>query len=544
MDGHTQPTETQTREDALSTAYQQRTEQLYETRGALAEAVATLNVELAARRAEIAGLRAECEGLRAECEAVRADNDALRDNAHALTASLQQSHERRGAGGGAAQDAGHGVGARESQGRPLDCAGAAGCLSPSYAIGMSLVPPDAGDPELSVVMATHGAWALTARAIAALEEHTVRDYELIIVDNVSEDETRERLADVADVRVILSDENRGFGPATNEGARLARADHLLLLNTDAFVHRGWLEPLLETIAQPGVGAVVPRLLHPDGSLQDAGMLLAQDGTVLVHGDGDDSDRLCYRFRRTIDYGSAACLLIRRSAFELLGGFDEDFAPAYYEDADLGMRLAKTGLSTVYEPRSTVTHVRYGSGASEHARELSERNRRVFTKRWSAELTGRPWTYRGTTGQVEIAGRDAPAMPRMVICAAPEEPGAEPLIRTLLELMPRARVTWATATRATARFDPDAWMNAGVELADATEPGWLSRRLFHYDAAVVGHQLAPVLRTALNRTQPYAPRIPLSVVAGSDGSHSAPLTAALASAGIAVLPSVHEREPLT
>ena len=186
------------------------------------------------------------------------------------------------------------------------------------------MPAVSGDnkPELSVVMVCRGAWPLTERALAALSEHTERNFELILVDNASDDETPARLAQLTDAQVIVNDANLGFGPGNNQGAALARARYLLMLNTDAFVHHGWLEPLLETLDQNGVGAVVPRLLHPDGSLQDAGTLLARDGTVRVYGDGDDPDRPCYCFRRVLDLGSAACMLVARETFEALAGFDE------------------------------------------------------------------------------------------------------------------------------------------------------------------------------------------------------------------------------
>jgi GT2 family glycosyltransferase len=400
-------------------------------------------------------------------------------------------------------------------------------------------------PDVSVVMVTHGAWHLTEQALAALRANTGRRFELIVVDNASQDETRGRLAKLPDAQVILNEENRGFGPANNQGARRASAEWLLLLNTDAFVHPGWLEPLLETISQEQVGAVVPQYLHADGSLQDAGVLVARDGTVRVYGDGDRPDRLRYRFRRVVDAGSAACQLIRRSAFEALGGFDERFAPAYYEDLDFAMRLARAGLSVVYEPRSTVTHVRYGSGDANRAQELSERHRRVFADRWGAELTARPATFTGTGDQAQIAARDAVAMPRLLICAAPAEPGLEPLIRLLLDVLPRARVTWATRTD---RFDPDWWLAAGVELADAADHEWLDERLFHYDLVVVGEAIDSRLATALARTQPQAPRVWLNDIAGEHGRVAWPsLARALAGAGIASDASgrsIHERQLLT
>jgi GT2 family glycosyltransferase len=373
------------------------------------------------------------------------------------------------------------------------------------------MPAVSGDnaPELSVVMVCRGAWPLTERALAALSDHTERDYELILVDNASDDETPARLAQLGDAQVIVNDTNRGFGPGNNQGAARARARYLLMLNTDAFVHRGWLEPLLETLDQDGVGAVVPRLLHPDGLLQDAGTLLARDGTVRVYGDGDDPDRPCYRFRRVLDLGSAACMLVARETFEALAGFDESFAPAYYEDADLCLRLAQRGLKVVYEPRSTVTHVRYGSGGSANAVELSERNRRRFVDRWGSELAGRPATFVAATDQAEIVARDAPSMPRVLICAGAERTSARRLGDALLAGWPAARVTWATG----GPVDDHLSLNPWLELVDNDDPGWLLQRLFHYDLIVVDGDADAELLAALRRTQPQAHSIGLEGLGG-------------------------------
>ena len=400
---------------------------------------------------------------------------------------------------------------------------------------MTLVLPDSHNPEVSVVMVTYGAWPLTERALTALVAYTERPFELIVVDNGSEDETRARLFEVRNARVFHNHGNRGFGPATNQGAEHARGEHLLLLNTDTLVLPGWLDPLVETLQQDSVGAVVPRCLHPDGSLQDAGTLLAQDGTVQVYGDGDDPDRLCYRFRRVVDSGAAACMLIRRRVYETLGGFDPLYVPAYYEDTDLCLRLAQRGLTVVYEPRSTITHLRYGSSGSDTAVELSERNRGLFVERWGSQLDGRPWTFRGASEQAAIAARDALASPRLLICARPEESGTEQLARTLLNGWPKARVTLATGAQAADDFDPDPWLRVGIEVVEELQPSWLSNRRFHYDLVVLGSESDARLRAALERTQPQAPRILLRELDGAPETLRSRVTPVLVGAGIA--PSV-------
>ncbi len=367
---------------------------------------------------------------------------------------------------------------------------------------MTLTLPAVEGPELSVVMVTHGAWPLTEQAVAALIEHTHRPFELIVVDNASDADTRSQLELLENARLLANDENRGFGPASNQGAERARGEYLVLLNSDAFVSAGWLDPLLGPLTDPAVGATVPRVLHPDGSLQEAGALLARDGTAVLYGDGDDPDLGCYRFTRTVDYGSAVCMAMRRSTFTELGGFDDAFAPAYYEDTDFCMRLATRKLTVVYEPRARVTHVRYGSGGAGVAVELSERNRRLFAERWAERLHGRPPTFTDATVQSVIASRDARATPRFLICS-PSDPGrAEPLVQALGSGWPRARVTWWVDPAAHG-FDPEAWLACGVEVLQTSDSSWLGERLFHYDVAFLSRQQPDARRAELARTQSQA-----------------------------------------
>jgi GT2 family glycosyltransferase len=392
-----------------------------------------------------------------------------------------------------------------------------------------LIGQHGGDPEISVVIVTHGALALTERAVDALVANTDEQFELIIVDNNSDEQMRAWLSELRDVHVIFNDSNRGFGPATNQGAALARGEHLLLLNSDAFVHPGWAKPLLEALQEDAIGAAFPRLLHPGGTLQDAGVLLAKDGTVLVYGDGDDPQRLCYRFRRFVDTGTAACMLLRRAVFDALEGFDPRYAPAYYEDVDLCLRLAQQGLRVLYEPRALVTHQRYGSSSTAQAAELSERNRGRFVERWGDELLGRPGTFRRITPQAAIAARDAMATPRVLICASIEDLTAGAVASELITEWPAARVTWATSATRPAGWDPGPWLRLGVEIMCEREPAWLEDRLFHYDLIALDPRSPAVPEAALDRTQPQAPRIALNDLAAAFRDHTA--RAALAAAGI-------------
>jgi hypothetical protein len=223
------------------------------------------------------------------------------------------------------------------------------------------------------------------------------------------------------------------------------------------------------------------------------------------------------------------MLINRSLFAALDGFDDAYAPAYYEDADLCMRLAQHGLKVVYEPRSTATHVRYGSGSSAAAVELSERNRPRFVERWRSSLTGRPWTFSGGDPQEEIAARDALATPRVLICAMAGDSRAEALAVELLHGWPRSRVTWWTGPLAEFGAELEAWLDHGIEIVDRDDPGWLEDRLFHYDL-VFRASSNPLL--ALDETQPQAFQVSLEQLSGPRKTLVVRLTPVLAAAGIA------------
>jgi O-antigen biosynthesis protein len=243
-------------------------------------------------------------------------------------------------------------------------------------------------PDVSIVMATYQGAQVLGRALQALIANTEPRYELIIVDNCSTDGTAPVLDQVENASVLINKRNTGFGTASNQGAAEARAGNLLFLNQDVFVHRGWLPPLLERLdSHSRVGAVGPMLLNPDGSLQCAGAMVFRSGSTACYGEGDDPERAGYQFARVVDYLPGACLLVRRGAFEEVGGFDGEYGRAYFEDADLGFALADRGYRSMYEPLSKVTHVR--GTPSEALLRLAVDNRTIFERRWRRVLASRP-----------------------------------------------------------------------------------------------------------------------------------------------------------
>jgi O-antigen biosynthesis protein len=381
--------------------------------------------------------------------------------------------------------------------------------------------PTVPRPEVSVVIVAYGGLAWTERALAALLDHTDPVYELIVVDNPAGDGTSELLArEVEGAVLLLNATNVGFSAACNQGAAHARGRYLAFLNNDLFVHPGWLPPLLEALeSHPSVVAAGPCFLNLDGTLQEAGALLSRSGAPLDYGSGDDPRRPVHRFPRTVDYLAGACLLVRRSTFCATGGFDTAFGLGYYEDSDLCLRLAAAGGRTVYEPRSVVTHVRGGSGATGSLQNLVLRNQALFEERWRRVLAARPLPPLAGNPRRILAARDAPAEARFLVVST-GVPGTGSAAWRLLEELRREH-PWAQVTLAVIadiadkpdepgeRSETGDLLALGVELEVRREgwDTWLAERRFHYDT-VYGE--APDLAEPVRRTQPQAELVPLAV----------------------------------
>lgn len=385
-------------------------------------------------------------------------------------------------------------------------------------------------PEVSILMVTYGGYELARRALSAVVEHTPVPFEVVVVDNASPDGAGERLRRELDgATVVLNDRNVGFGPGVNQAAALARGRYLVLLNSDALVRPGWLEPLVETIeVVPAAGAVVSCLLNEDGTVQEAGSILWADGSTLALGAGAAPEDPVHRFRHTVDYGSAACMLIRRSTFLDLGGLDPAYLPAYCEDVDLALRLRQRGLRTVYEPRSEVLHVRFGSSDESAAARLIERNREVLRARWKDVLAGHLPPADDDHPHRLVAARDAHVPDRLLVVAA--RPPRD-LLRRLARALPEALITSLSTLEAA---PPDAareLADAGIEVsAPPAEPEvWFRARLFHFAAVVVVGAPPPRIAGAIDDTQPQAPAIP---VPGDDAGSAHGLVERLAGVGVA------------
>ncbi|GHD50029.1 hypothetical protein GCM10017083_23220 [Thalassobaculum fulvum] len=155
--------------------------------------------------------------------------------------------------------------------------------------------------------------------------------------------------------------NLGFAAAVNTGARVARGRDLVLLNSDVVPDApGWLDPLLAALERPGIGASGAQLLYFDDSLQFAGLYFdrSSDGCWFNRhiAKGFPRSHPDANRAREVPALTGACLAVRRSVYDRLGGFDENFVIGDFEDSDFSLRLREAGLGCWYEPAAALYHV--------------------------------------------------------------------------------------------------------------------------------------------------------------------------------------------
>jgi GT2 family glycosyltransferase len=235
-------------------------------------------------------------------------------------------------------------------------------------------------PLVSVIVVNWNHRDLLARCLRRLEDQTLRDFEIIVVDNGSSDGSRELLsarAAAGGLRVIENSENRGFCAANNQGIAASQAEFIALLNNDAEPEAGWLEQLVAALQRrPLAGMAASKVLtHEDPQIIDkAGHLIYLDGQNRGRGTGQ-RDLGQYDQSEETAWPDGCAALYRKRMLDQIGGFDEDFF-AYGDDAELGLRARIAGWQCVYAPKAVVYH-RTGSTLGRYSPErlfLIERNR--------------------------------------------------------------------------------------------------------------------------------------------------------------------------
>lgn len=244
-------------------------------------------------------------------------------------------------------------------------------------------------PCVSIIIPAHNQFRYTCRCLNSVLAHTSHiPCEIILVDDHSTDETQTIETHYPTLRVIRNETTRGFLRNINTAATVSRGTYLCLLNNDTIVTPDWLSSLLRVFEQfERTGLVGSKLVYPTGVMQEAGGYITRDEEIGNFGRGQNYFDPKFNYIRDVDYVSGASLLIRRDLWNDLGGFDEAYLPAYFEDTDLAMRVRQKGFHVRYQPRSVVFHfesISYQQARSEKM-ELMAKNKSVFLSRWRNEI---------------------------------------------------------------------------------------------------------------------------------------------------------------
>ncbi len=182
--------------------------------------------------------------------------------------------------------------------------------------GSRLELPHSETPKVSVLLVLFNRSELTFACLRSIVECRSEDLEVIIVDNASTDDTAKLLDRVCGARIIRNPTNSHFLLAANQAAREAKGEHILLLNNDAQLLPGTIRSALRTLTSaPDIGAVGGKIVLMDGTLQEAGSIIWNNGSCFGYGRGDDPLAPEYMFRRDVDYCSGAFLMTPRRVWE-------------------------------------------------------------------------------------------------------------------------------------------------------------------------------------------------------------------------------------
>ena len=256
------------------------------------------------------------------------------------------------------------------------------------------------NPMVSILIPTKDNCRLLRQCIDSIGKKTdYPNYEIIVMDNDSSDrETLDYFARIAhQVRIVRCPGRFNFSAINNRGAAQARGEFLLFLNNDTEVSRpDWMRAMVEQAQRLEVGAVGAKLLFSDGRIQHAGVVLGIEGVVghafrLVRDDSVRGPALA-NVVRDCSAVTAACMMMRRSLFDEVGGFDETL-PIDFNDVDLCLRLRRLGYAIVYTPLALLYHHESATRGHFHLPKYQD----LFLQRWGRQIrNGDPYYNRNLT----------------------------------------------------------------------------------------------------------------------------------------------------
>ncbi|MEM3062872.1 MAG: glycosyltransferase family 2 protein, partial [Nitrososphaerota archaeon] len=212
-------------------------------------------------------------------------------------------------------------------------------------------------PLVSIIILNYNAGQLLFNCIESLLKTNYPNYEIIVVDNASHDQSHKKCKEMfPQINLIENKENLGYCEGNNVGIRAAKGEFLVILNPDTIVAQNWLSELVYAYDKKGQGLYQPKILslYDEEVLQSTGNMLHVFGFGFARDKGIKDDSRYVEIQE-IGYASGTCLFTSALTMKKIGLFDP-FLFLYHDDLDLGWRAAQLNIKSYYVPSSVIYHV--------------------------------------------------------------------------------------------------------------------------------------------------------------------------------------------
>lgn len=242
-----------------------------------------------------------------------------------------------------------------------------------------LVEPN---PTVSIILAVYNQYEYTMRCLTSIFKYIQNtSYEIILIDDCSQDKTRNIEDRVGNIQVIHHDSNQGYIRSCNDGVSIAKGKYIYLLNNDTQLVGDAVTPLVHILDENNkVGAVGSKLVYSDGTLQNAGCKIINGEVIQI---GENKEPLLPRYNDiddTIDFLCGASFMMPRLLWNEIGGYDTRFGLGYSEDVDLCFEIKKRGYDLVYVPESEIIHFK-GKSFGSKSKSLIKENKEKLKQKW-------------------------------------------------------------------------------------------------------------------------------------------------------------------
>jgi len=210
------------------------------------------------------------------------------------------------------------------------------------------------DPEVSIIIVTYNSRNYLQSCIESIYKQRFFSYEILIVDNCSTDGTVEYIQNTfPSVKVIRSEQNKGYGAGNNLGVDHARGKNVVILNPDTIVEDNWLSELIKPLKAEDRLITIPKVLLYDGSkINTCGVDIHFTGLAFLIGFGKEPNE--YNDIMEVNGIAGSCFAIKKKHYQELGGFDERIF-MYHDDIDFSINAQLSGFKILFIPTAVIRH---------------------------------------------------------------------------------------------------------------------------------------------------------------------------------------------